>query len=60
MNTTKNAKQAEAAPLWTDLRRSDIDASADLTLFDLDAVDNSTQVRKADKCGTPDLFADWA
>jgi hypothetical protein len=50
----------ETPALWTDLRRSDLDASAPLTLFDLDEVDNSAHVRKADKCGTPDLFSDWA
>jgi hypothetical protein len=61
MSTAKNAKPAaQAAPLWTALRRSDLDASAPLTLFDMDAVDNSMNVRKPDRCGTPDLFSDWA
>jgi hypothetical protein len=43
---------------WTGLRRQDVDASVPLTLFDLDEVDASTQPRPADKCGTPDLFAE--
>lgn len=57
MNTTKNDKPAG---LWSEMDRTDFDASAPLTLFSLEAVDNSMNARPADKCGTPDLFADWA
>lgn len=59
MNKTMNAKP-QPAGLWSDLTAADFDASAPLTLFDLTAVDNSMNARPADKCGTPDLFSDWA
>jgi len=59
MNKTRNAKP-QPAGLWSDLTPADFDASAPLTLFDMTAVDNSAHVRADDKCGTPDLFADWA
>lgn len=59
MTTTQDAKPAgEAAPLWTGLRRCDFDASEPLTLFDVER--DATAPAKADKCGTPDLFGDWA
>ena len=48
----------KTSPNWTDLRKSDFDASAPLMLFDLDATDNSGQLRKPDACGTPDLFTE--
>jgi len=59
MNKTENAKP-QPAGLWTEMDRADFDAAAPLTLFDLAAVDNSMHARPADKCGTPDLFTDWA
>ena len=59
MNATRNPKP-QPAGLWTEMDRADFDASAPLTLFDLTATDNSMSPRKPDRCGTPDLFADWA
>lgn len=59
MNTTKNTASQPPA-LWSDMSAADFDASAPLTLFDLTATDNSMHLRKPDRCGTPDLFADWA
>ena len=54
----------QSGPSWTELRRQDMDASAELTLFDLDETDNSMHEREPDKCGTPDLFSEegtlWA
>lgn len=57
MNETQSAKTPAAG--WAAMRASDFDAAAPLTLFDLDAVDNSMRARPDDKCGTPDLFSDW-
>lgn len=55
MSSSQSTQQN--APSWTSLRRQDIDANAPLTLFDLDATDNSMRERKPDACGTPDLFS---
>ena len=41
---------------WTAMRRSDFDAAEPLTLFD--RPDQSAEPRKADRLGTPDMFAD--
>jgi hypothetical protein len=59
MTTTKNAQADDnALPLWSGMRRCDFDASVPLTLFDMER--DATAPVKADKCGTPDLFSDWA
>ena len=44
-------------PKWTDLSRSDFDREAPLTLFEPEVLGAATGPRKADKCGTPDLFS---
>lgn len=59
MNATKNPKP-QPAGLWSEMDRTDFDEAAPLVLFDLTAVDNSMNLRKPDRCGTPDLFGDWA
>jgi hypothetical protein len=58
MSATSSEKP-QPAP-WSQMDRADFDASAPLTLFDMSATDNSMRVREPDKCGTPDLFSDWA
>jgi hypothetical protein len=63
VNAAQNAKSTGNAPAqatWAGMQASDFDAAAPLTLFDMSATDNSMQLRKPDKCGTPDLFSDWA
>lgn len=53
MNTTKHAKpEAPAAPLWADMKPAEFDAKA--------ASVQGALFAEPDRCGTADLFGDWA